>query len=447
MILKASQRGGGADLAVHLMRTDENEHMALHELRGFACDDLKGAFQEADAISCATKCKQYLFSLSLSPPEQERVAVADFEAAIDRIEHRLGLVDQPRAIVFHEKDGRRHAHCVWSRIDAETMTARPMSFFKTKLSDLSRDLYLEHGWQMPAGLADRANRNPTNFTLAEWQQAKRQGVDPRWLKTTLQAAWKSSDNARAFGQALQERGFWLAKGDKRGHVVLDYNGEVYALTRQLDLKSKDIRARLGDGDDLKGVDETKALIGGRMTPAIRRHVEESRTRFQQRSATLGHAKMQMTQAHRDARVKLATKQETEWQAETRERSARLPRGVRGLWHRITGQYQQVRATNEREAIASCERQAAERQTLIEGQLAQRAVLQGQFKELRGRQAAQLLDLRADIGRYLALSRNHDMAAGRDLLQETGRDGGRSQRTGPDSTSRVNSRSLGLKLER
>ena len=65
MILKGSQRGGGADLAAHLMRTDDNEHVCLHELRGFAADNLRGAFKEAEAISRGTKCRQYLFSLSL----------------------------------------------------------------------------------------------------------------------------------------------------------------------------------------------------------------------------------------------------------------------------------------------------------------------------------------------------------------------------------------------
>lgn len=56
MILKASQRGGGQNLAVHLMRTDDNEHVRVHELRGFASDNLKDAFKEAEAVSLGTKC-------------------------------------------------------------------------------------------------------------------------------------------------------------------------------------------------------------------------------------------------------------------------------------------------------------------------------------------------------------------------------------------------------
>jgi len=103
MILKASQRGGGQDLAAHLMRMDDNEHLSVHELRGFASDNLRDAFREVEAISQGTKCRQYLFSLSLSPPADARVPVEDFEAAIERIEERLGLEGQPRAVVFHEK--------------------------------------------------------------------------------------------------------------------------------------------------------------------------------------------------------------------------------------------------------------------------------------------------------------------------------------------------------
>jgi hypothetical protein len=404
MILKASQRGGGQNLAVHLMRTDDNEHISLHELRGFASDNLKDAFKEAEAISLGTKCQQYLFSLSLSPPEQASVSEKQFENAIDRIEERLGLEGQPRAIVFHEKEGRRHAHCVWSRIDAETMTARQLSFFKMKLMGISRDLYLEHGWQMPRGITSAGQRDPLNFTLAEWQQAKRQGVDPRSIKETLQACWNGSDNLRSFQSSLQERGFFLAKGDKRGHVVLDHAGEVYSLPRMLDLKTKDVRARLGDGNDLRSVEATKAEIGQKMTQAIRCHVAESRAQFQKRSSKLGEYKQEMTLLHREARSALAFRQQTEWQAENRERAARLPKGLRGLWHRITGQYQEVRRQNEDEARRTGERHAEERQNLIEQQLAQRAILQAEFKKLRKSQAQQLLELRQEIGRYLKFSR-------------------------------------------
>lgn len=140
MILKASQRGGARQLAAHLLRQDENEHVELHELRGFIAADLNGALHEAYAISRGTRCQQFLFSISLSPPPAEDVPVQAFEAAIAAIERKVGLTGQPRAVMFHEKKGRRHAHCVWSRIDADRMTAINLSHYKLKLRDLSRQL-------------------------------------------------------------------------------------------------------------------------------------------------------------------------------------------------------------------------------------------------------------------------------------------------------------------
>ncbi|MGU3420844.1 relaxase/mobilization nuclease domain-containing protein [Methylobacterium sp. D54C] len=407
MILKGSQRGGGQDLAAHLLRTDDNEHVRVHELREFASDNLRGAFKEAEAISRGTKCRQYLFSLSFSPPESARVSEAEFVKAIDEAEKRLGLDGQPRAVVFHEKEGRLHAHGVWSRIDAATMTARPVPFFKNKLVALSRDLYLDHGWDMPRGIAQAGMRDPKNFTLGEWQQAKRHGKDPRWLKAAVQSCWQASDSGAAFSSALEEHGCFLARGDRRGHVIIDHDGEVHSLSRVLGLKTKDLKARLGDGEALPSVEATRQTVGERMTPALKRHVAESREKFGKPSALLGDAKAQMTLRHRDGRGKLEHDQKLTWDAETKVRAARLPKGLVGIWHRITGKYQEVRAQNEAEAKASRERQAEERQRLIDRQRDERARLQVMFKELRKRQAEELLELRRELGRFFKFSRGLD----------------------------------------
>jgi len=221
MILKGSQRSGGSQLARHLMNVQDNEHVEIHDIRGFVSDDLHGAFDEAHAVSKGTKCTQYLFSLSLSPPETESVPVDVFEAAISEIEVKMGLSGQPRVIVFHEKEGRRHAHCVWSRIDVAKMKAINLPHYKLKLRDISRQLYLDHGWHMPRGLMNSAERDPLNFTIEEWQQAKRAKQDPRVLKQIFQSCWTTSDSHNSFANALKERGFYLAKGDRRGHVAVD----------------------------------------------------------------------------------------------------------------------------------------------------------------------------------------------------------------------------------
>ena len=173
MILKGNQRASGRELALHLLNVEDNEHAVVHELRGFMSDDLIEAFKETEAISLGTKCQQYLFSLSLNPPNSAKVSIAEFEKVIGEVERRMGLSGQPRAVVFHEKKGRRHAHCVWSRIDVEKMRAINLSHYKLRLRDISRELYLEHSWDMPAGLIDARDRDPLNYSGAEASQAKR----------------------------------------------------------------------------------------------------------------------------------------------------------------------------------------------------------------------------------------------------------------------------------
>ncbi|HST36339.1 MAG TPA: relaxase/mobilization nuclease domain-containing protein [Allosphingosinicella sp.] len=146
MILKASQRGGGRQLGLHLLKTEENEHVEVHEVSGFVGETVRDAMKEAHALSRGTHCQQYLFSVSLNPPAGETARLDTFEQALRMIEDRTGLAGQPRVVVFHEKEGRRHCHAVWSRIDAATMTAKHLPFFKSKLREVARQLFLENGW-------------------------------------------------------------------------------------------------------------------------------------------------------------------------------------------------------------------------------------------------------------------------------------------------------------
>lgn len=156
--------------------------------------------------------QQFMFSLSLNPPMQAVAGEDDFRQAADKAEKKLGLEGQPRAIVMHEKEGRRHAHVVWSRIDSETMKAINLPYFKRRLNELARELYLEHEWTLPDGLRGDGGKSPLNFTLAEWQQAKRLNLDPRAIRQSFIEAWQRSDDAKSFDAALREKGYFLARG-------------------------------------------------------------------------------------------------------------------------------------------------------------------------------------------------------------------------------------------
>lgn len=395
MILKGSQRGGAGQLATHLLKTEENEHVEVHEVRGFVSDDLPGALKEAYAVSCGTKCKQPFFSVTLNPPEHQRVDVDDFMSAVDAVEQKTGLQGQPRAIVFHEKEGRRHAHAVWSRIDAETMTARNLPYFKLKLRDISRQLYREHEWTMPRGLMDSKAADPRNFSLSEWQQAKRMGLDARDLKAVLQDCWTASDTRAAFQHALAERGLLLAKGDRRGHVAVTHSGEVLSVARYTGKKAKEVRAKLGDPANLPPVDVAKAQMASDMTAAFNRQVIEARQLHSKTSAKFAARRAAMAEAHRKERQKLDLAQRQRWGRETLQRQARFRKGVSGVLDWLTGIHARTRKNNEIEAYASLTRDRKQRDALVAAQLQERQRLQDEIKAARQRQARLLSDLRRD----------------------------------------------------
>lgn len=419
MILKASQRSGAANLARHLLNDRDNDHVELHELRGFMSDTLDGALHEIYAVSRGTRCKQFLFSVSFNPPEREPVPIEAFEAAIDRVENRIGLKGQPRAVIFHEKEGRRHAHAVWSRIDLDKMRAINLPHFKRKLTDVSRELYLEHGWQMPRGLKKDGDRNPLNFTLKEWQQAKRAKVDPQKVKRDLQECWAASDSAQAFSRALESRGYVLARGDRRGHVAVDWRGEVYAIPRWTGQNTKDVRSRLGDPATLPNVEQARAQLTERLGARLVDLLKAQEAKRVAGEAAFAERRKVLVASQRQQRADLLAKQEAKRLASAIARQARLPRGLKALWWRVTGKLAAERIKIEIEAKAESENQAQFRQDLIQTQLAERRRLQHDR-----RQASKLRD---DISLSLTLQL--------ELLKDASRDQANDSYTSPEDRKR------------
>lgn len=405
MIVKGFSISRGSPHATHLLKTEDNEHVFVQEVRGFVASDLHGAFRESEAIARGTKCKQHLFSCAFSPPDSAKISADQFMEAVDRTEHALGLDGQPRAVVFHEKDGRRHAHCVWSRIDAQTMKAKQLSHWKAKLGDVSRDLHREFGIEMPRGLQNREERSKLNFSQAESQMAKRQGDDPREIKALLQDCWSKSDDLKSFERALESHALLLAKGDKRGLVVLDHNGSVHSLSRALGIKAKDISAKIGNAPHARSVEAAKKQIADALSEPVRAKVKASRHKFEKRQTALKSFASEMVHLHRAERQKMAGRQSAEWEKATLERQARMPKGImRAAWSWVTGETARIRANNEAEAKAQAARQSREREEMAARQQEERRVLQAKIKELRKAQAHELLNLRLELAPHLIVKR-------------------------------------------
>lgn len=423
MILKASTRGNPVALARHLLNDErDNDHVETHEIRGFVSDNVMDAMREQRMIDQGVRSRQTLFSVSLSPPPHEQVDVAVFEDAINEIELRNGLKDQPRIVIFHEKEGRRHAHAVWSRIDPERMTCIPLPFYKQRLNELSREIFLDQQWDLLRGLADRRNRDPRNFDLAMYQQAGREGRDPKQIKLLAQEAWALSDSRETLQKALEERGLYLSRGDRRSFTAMTWGGEVLSLPRLLDRKIKEVRERLGDAADLRSLDDTRAYVADQIAPRLQSLIGEAEQRKATQLFPLDTERTTMAAAHRIERERMDRGIAQRQDCEARERAESFRSGIAGLIDRLTGRHRQLERDNEHRAYAALMRDRAQRQAMIDAQLAERRTLQDRIIAVRRTHEEQLTALHRDLARQLESGRSPQRLERQQWLDERRRDG-------------------------
>ena len=405
MILQGNQRGGAKDLARHLVK-DENDHVEIHELRGFVANDLHGALNEIYAVSRGTRAKQYLYSLSLNPPPTERVPTTTFDDAINRAELALGLQGQSRAVVFHEKNGRRHAHAVWSRIDPVGMKAIQLSFSKRKLMELSRDLYIENDWKMPKGMINSQSKDPLNFTFSQWQQAKRQGTDPRTIKAALQDSWSVSDTQTEFAAALTKRGYTLARGDRRGFVAVDFRGEAYSISRWVGVRAPKVRAKLTEPDVLTDLTGARFEVAKQMSQVLSNAAQKNKSVIDTNLGKLAQKKSKMADRHlRERNILRASHR----QGRAKE-IANQERHIRRNWRWILGQLTGYNRWNTQRAqhasFRSLERNRAEMDALIIHQLDEKQSMEIKLAEANRTSKKTHRSLLDDLNQYRNMMRGN-----------------------------------------
>jgi len=265
MIPFASQRALGQDLATHLLNAHDNELVELAQVNGAIAPDLHGAFAEWEAQAHAlTRCQNYLYSLSVNPdPGQDPLNREQYFDYIDRVEDKLGLSGQPRAVIFHSKYGREHCHVVWSRIDADKEKAVQLAFDREKLMMVTREFARDHGLELPDGYYKGKDGKNQQLSLYEMHQERSTGLSKEERMEQVTDAWRASDSPKAFVQALAEQGYLLATG-KRPYVLVDIYGKMNALPKLINdktVRTKDIRSFLEKefpSESLPTVEEARA---------------------------------------------------------------------------------------------------------------------------------------------------------------------------------------------
>jgi hypothetical protein len=294
MIIKGKSRAGPQQLATHLGNAEKNERVSVVETRGTLAQDLRGALVEMDAYAVGTKCELPLYHAAISPEPPHVLSPEQRTEAIDALEKKLGLDGHARVVVMHEKLGRQHIHVVWSRIDLTKMRSVSDSHNYRKHEEVARDLERRFGHDRVQGAhherdgVDRPDRTPSR---AELQQQERTGITGARVKEEVTAAFRASDGAEAFRAALQERGYTLARGDRRDYVILDEKGGIHSLARRIDsMKAAELR-------------EFMAAVNPESVPSIeqaRDIIEERRER--ERTKSRDEARIEAGYSHGDGYV-------------------------------------------------------------------------------------------------------------------------------------------------
>jgi hypothetical protein len=263
IIINGASRRAGGWWAKHLENAATNERVEVIEIKGLSAATLPDAFREMHALSRGTKCDNYFYQANINPRADEKLTPQQWQKAVDTLERNLGLTGQPRFVIEHEKEGRTHRHVVWSRIDTEHMVAIPDSLTAAIHERTSRELEirfdLERGRSIlvPDREFDRPDRRPKKH---ETIRALDGGLDPQTVKAEVSALWRSADNAQSFKAALEERGYILARGDRRDFVIIDPAGDDHSLARRAGVKAAELRERMKEIDpaSLPSVTEARA---------------------------------------------------------------------------------------------------------------------------------------------------------------------------------------------
>jgi hypothetical protein len=133
-------------------------------------------------------------------------------------------------------------------------------------------------------------------------------------------------------------------------------------------------------------------------------MDEARARAAAELKPLNEQRLAMQAAHAAERAKLDAGQKARQEQETRERAARLRKGLPGLWDKLRGVYHKTRKQNEMEALWALQRDREQRHALLQAQLRERQTLQAQIREARNRHAERLRELHRDGANFRGVSR-------------------------------------------
>ena len=105
--------------AKHLENTEDNERAELREIRELNAGTLREALDEMKRLARANpRVKNFMYHADFNPRLNEHLSDAERDRAFEIFENERGIPPNTARIVMeHVKDGRKHWHVMWLRVD------------------------------------------------------------------------------------------------------------------------------------------------------------------------------------------------------------------------------------------------------------------------------------------------------------------------------------------
>lgn len=263
MIITGKSRNNAAQAADYLSKQGKNERTSLIGTRGTLSEDIAGACAEMEAVAAGSKCTNFLYHMTMNPPEGQTFTPEQWETATALAEKKLGLENAQRVIVEHEKHGRVHRHFLYNRVDQESIKAVRMGWNYAKHEETAAEI--EKLFELEKtprafvkdGSTPRANIAPTENEIEE---GKRKGVSvPKWRKECREIVAGTNGAGAEIIEALESHGHMVARGDKVDFLLLDPSGTPHRMGGSLGIRKKDFDEIFKDVDpaNLPSVEEAQ----------------------------------------------------------------------------------------------------------------------------------------------------------------------------------------------